>query len=78
MQPSVVPAWLTAPVLSSNGRLRCVLTGEAGASYTIQVSSDLTSWIPLTNLVTTAAGTSEFTDAAPAGASRRFYRAVRP
>jgi hypothetical protein len=48
------------------------LTGEPAASYTIQVSSDLSTWLPLTNVVAGADGTAEFIDAA----ARRFYRAV--
>jgi hypothetical protein len=77
-QNSMAPVSLAAPVLTSNGRLGCVLTGQANSPYAIQVSSDLVDWRPLTNVVTTVAGTGEFTDEAPAAVGQKFYRAVQP
>jgi len=73
-----IPIRLGLPVISSNGQLRCVLTGEPGALYTIQFSTDLVSWNLLTNVLTTAAGTTEFTDSIAPGPGTKFYRALQP
>jgi len=50
------------------------LTGEPGAIYNIMVSSNLTTWTPLTRLLN-ATGTFSFSDDAATNASQRFYRA---
>jgi hypothetical protein len=44
---------------------------------TISNSTDLVSWLLLTNLANTT-GTLEFTDAPPTNAPQRFYRATQP
>jgi hypothetical protein len=78
VQRTRVPARLSAPTISPNGQLHCVLTGEAGVRYTIQVSSDLLSWTTLTSVLATSLGGDEFTDTIVPGSDRRFYRAVEP
>ena len=58
-------------------QVRLVVSGEPGSSVTILQSSDLLSWLPLTNLVNTT-GTLEFTAAPVTTAPHRFYRATQP
>jgi len=53
------------------------LLGDAGESYRIEASRDLTNWTAITNLVS-ATGTNQFIDPAAPNSSRRFYRAVSP
>jgi hypothetical protein len=50
------------------------LGGDAGASYQIDVSSDLLHWLPLTTVVNTT-GLTEFSDADADSHDHRFYRA---
>src|ERR1700677_1222781 len=69
---SSVPA-LGLPVFSSSG-FSFPVTGITGSNCVIQVSTNLTQWIPLlTNTVP-----FQFTDSNANHFSRRFYRAVYP
>ncbi len=52
------------------------ITGDAGASYTVEVSTNLINWAPLTNLLNSP-GSSSFVDPDSANQPRRFYR-TRP
>jgi hypothetical protein len=61
----------------AGNQVRVVLSGEPGTSVIIQKSSDLESWLPLTNLVNTT-GTVEFTRALVSDGLPRFYRASQP
>jgi hypothetical protein len=61
----------------AHNQVRLVLTGEPGTTVTISSSTDLVSWLLLTNLANTT-GTLEFTDAPPTNAPQRFYRATQP
>ena len=74
---AVVPA---APIefrsverLSESG-VRLTLSGNPGARYVIQASSDLASWSSLVTL-TNVAGTVEYTDSTATAAGNLFYRA---
>jgi len=58
-------------------QVRLVLSGEPGTTVTIRHSTDLVSWLSLTNLLNTT-GTLEFTDAPATNAPQRFYRATQP
>ena len=60
---------------SATGQFRFTLTGEDGRSYPIQASTNLVTWIAVTNCLS-ATGTNPFTDPAAPNYSRRFYRAV--
>jgi hypothetical protein len=61
--------------LSANGFL-LTLQGPVGSNYVIQVSTNLLSWQPLTNFVSTNA-TMYFLDSSATNYKMRFYRAVR-
>ena len=60
--------------LLPDGTLKLLFTGEPGAAYTIEVSTNLTDWSVLTNLVNTN-GTAEFNTVYSAADSQRFFRA---
>ena len=57
--------------------MRLVLSGEPGKSITVRQSSNLMSWVVLTNLVNTN-GVLQFTDVTASNAAQRFYRATSP
>jgi uncharacterized repeat protein (TIGR02543 family) len=59
---------------SSNG-FRLSLTAESDVAYSIEISSDLVTWLPLTTLTAGSNGTLSFVDHAATNASQRFYRA---
>jgi hypothetical protein len=54
-----------------------VVTGTIGQPVTIQRSSNLVTWLSLTNLFNTN-GTLQFTDAPASNGVQRFYRATSP
>jgi len=56
-------------------RVRLSLSGEPGV-YDLQMSSNLTAWITLTN-ITNGGGTFEFIDASVTNRTLRFYRATQ-
>ena len=59
----------------SGGHFQCQLTGQSGASYTIQESSDLATWLSLgTNYLTN--GNAALVDLQSNNQGQRFYRAV--
>ncbi|MBI2925945.1 MAG: immunoglobulin domain-containing protein [Verrucomicrobia bacterium] len=58
------------------GDRRLLTTGQAGANYTVEASSDLQRWTPLATLLGTPADWS-FTDTTAVGVSQRFYRLRR-
>jgi uncharacterized repeat protein (TIGR02543 family) len=70
--------WLTVGTslegLSDQG-FRLTLTGEFGAAYRIDGSTDLVQWTPL-GTITNTYGTVQFTDPAATNTPHRFYRAV--
>jgi len=51
------------------------LTGDLGANYEIDGSTNLITWISLA-ILTNSYGTSQFLDSAATNSSRRFYRAL--
>jgi hypothetical protein len=64
--------WFSQPRLAS-GRCQLTLSGAIGQPFTLQASSDLVHWEPLTTLFSST-GTIAFTD--PADRGLRFYRAL--
>ena len=72
-----LPFYFASVALLPQNQVRLVLNGPPGGSVTIQRSSDLAGWLPLTNLINTN-GTLTFTDAPPANTTQRFYRATSP
>jgi hypothetical protein len=54
--------------------LHLSLVGEAGVAYTVETSTNLVDWAPLTT-VTVGDGVLNFTDPSTTGSGRRFYRA---
>ena len=66
------------PVLSpTNGNFALNIQGLFGRSVTLEVSTDLTDWQPLTNLTSTNA-VIYFEDSGVTNSGSRFYRAVVP
>jgi hypothetical protein len=65
-----------APVaLQPNGGFELQLQGEPSATYTIEISTDLAAWSPITTNTLTNA-TFDFTDLQATNSTHRFYRAV--
>jgi hypothetical protein len=63
----------------ASGRIRLVWRGTPRATYQIETSLDLETWIPLTSLkASEGSGLFELLDTTPATAKQKFYRAVRP
>jgi hypothetical protein len=58
-------------------QVRLVISGEPGRNVTVQRSSNLVSWVVLTNLVNSN-GILEFSDPTAGAAAQRFYRANSP
>jgi hypothetical protein len=75
--PPPAPPHFESAALVAPNQVRLVLSGELGSSVTIRRSSDLASWVVLTNLVNTG-GTVLFTDMTASNAVQRFYRASSP
>ena len=70
------PALRLGPILNSaDGAVTVTASGTQGYSWEVQASTNLSSWAPLLNLVTTNA-TMQFIDTGTTNFTRRFYRAV--
>jgi hypothetical protein len=72
---AVAPQFSAAPVLTEDG-LVLSFSAEVGIRYRIEISEDLTNWLPLAT-VTGDGTTLNVTDAEGAQSERRFYRAVQ-
>ncbi|HSU54984.1 MAG TPA: proprotein convertase P-domain-containing protein [Candidatus Dormibacteraeota bacterium] len=70
-----VQALLASPSVSNNA-VHLSITVEPTLVYSIQVSSNLSTWVTLTN-TSSANGTIKYTDTTASGSSARFYRAKR-
>lgn len=66
---------LGKPVASPDGSVQVTVTGKAGSSYTLEGSSNLADWVPLTECVSTN-NTMTLTAPAATDSAVRFYRAV--
>ncbi len=73
----VSPPLLTTVRIMPDGAIGFDLLGQAGRSYDLQASTNLTTWTTLTNLTATNATTS-FRDGPVTNQPWRFYRAVVP
>jgi hypothetical protein len=69
------PPRLRARPKTADGSFPLELTGGVGFRYSLEVSSNLTSWTPWTT-VTNTSRTMLVTDPSIANVARRFYRAV--
>jgi hypothetical protein len=69
-------AFVSAVVLSPD-QISLVLTGTPGSGVTLWQSSDLMTWLLLTNLINTN-GTLQFTDTPTTNTPERFYHATSP
>ena len=58
-------------------QVQMILSGTAGSTVTVHRSSDLGSWVTLTNLINSN-GTFQVIDPTADSASRRYYRATSP
>jgi outer membrane protein assembly factor BamB len=67
---------LLSPVRTTD-YFECLVFGELGGSYTVQGSTNLGDWTPLTNFLATTNRT-RFVDPLPVGATHNFYRVVMP
>jgi hypothetical protein len=75
--PVLVKLRLGTPAFTTTNGLRLNLEGPLGFSYTIQASTNLLNWQPLTNFVG-AQSPFYFSDPGTTNYDRRFYRAVVP
>jgi subtilisin-like proprotein convertase family protein len=69
-----LPPLLSAPHLPNKGYFSFTLTGQAGATYTIEGSDDLNTWTTVETI--TLVGTT-YDYLTPTSAAHRFYRAWR-
>jgi hypothetical protein len=74
--PPAPPHFDSVAVVGPN-QVKLVVSGEAGTTVTIRCSSDLASWVVLTNVVNMS-GTVQFTDTTASNVVQRFYRATSP
>ncbi len=68
------PAQLSLPALE-NGQFRLSISGDMGASYQLEMSTNLVDWLPLRTVVIDA-DSVPIVDADAGQNGRRFYRAV--
>ena len=71
----VVPTF--SGVTITNSQTQFTLTGDAGMSYRILASTNLTTWTVLATTNAASNGTIKFTDTAATNYSSRYYRAER-
>jgi hypothetical protein len=75
----VLPAAGGAPQLTATGvsgdNFLLALSGSAGATYVVQVSSNLATWLPVSTNLLPASGFASVTNGVGSSSSR-FYRAL--
>jgi uncharacterized repeat protein (TIGR01451 family) len=69
---SAFPAVLTGAFV--NGEFRLNITCQPNFVYAIEVSTNLTSWVPVSTNTASAGGVIKYTDTASPGFTDRFYR----
>ena len=75
---TTLPPPAITPSLLSDGRFQLTLTLEPGRNYQIDLSPDLRTWEPFTNLLGLSTATTNIVDPNTALYPRRFYRAWAP
>lgn len=69
---------ITSTKMLTNGEFQCSFAGEAGRSYIVQVSTNLTQWLPLsTNTIGFTNNSFVFADSQAASYRQRFYRCAQ-
>ena len=71
--PALVRGHLTAPTRLGTGQFQFSLRGQVGVNYTVEVSTNLVQWTPLTNL-NNSTGTTPVIDSKAGNHRHRFYR----
>jgi hypothetical protein len=69
------PAILSGAV--HNGVFQLTVSGQAGQSYAVQASSDLSSWTTIATTNAPATGVFSISENVAPGLSTRYYRTVR-
>lgn len=72
-----VPARLTGEYVAANDTFRLTVTAQAGETYVIQASTNLTAWTGISTNVAPSNGVIKFTDSGTTARPYRFYRSVR-
>ena len=75
--PAVPPILLSNPAWLPGNAFGFTLSSEAGLTYQIDTSTDLSNWVPLATLTATNSE-MEFIDSSVTNVSQRFYRAHSP
>jgi hypothetical protein len=70
----MTPPSIISTTLLPNGHLRLQCSGVIGPSYFVQASTNLASWVELTNLTSVINRIFEFEDNNAPNFSIRFYR----
>jgi hypothetical protein len=69
------PPLLVAPTVTTNKQFQVTFLGKAGQRFSVEASTNLPFWFPLTTLTNTT-GTLPFTDPTSATGPLRFYRSL--
>jgi uncharacterized repeat protein (TIGR01451 family) len=72
-----VPAQLSGAYDAPGQNFQVTLTGQAGVTYVLQGSLDLTTWTPIATNAAPGSGIIKFTDSSAPSHAKRFYRAIR-
>jgi len=70
-----IPPQFSPPIVLTNATIQLTIFANSNTNYQIQASTDLTTWVTLTNILG-AANTMEFTDTVAASFPYRFYRVL--
>jgi hypothetical protein len=68
---------IAAQITNGTGSVQLSLTGTAGATYTLEVSTNLTTWTPLATFAMTN-GAVQYLDTTASNSPVRFYLLVSP
>ena len=68
---------ITPQLTNGSGTVQLSLTGTSGATYTLEVSTNLITWTPLATFTMTN-GAVQYTDSSVTNSSMRFYLLVSP